>query len=56
VIAIGTLEGKPFQAMHRFITRLRTSPKALLQLVRERWSLENWHWIRYTQPQEDDHL
>jgi hypothetical protein len=23
--------------------------------VRERWSLESWHWIRDTQLREDDH-
>jgi predicted transposase YbfD/YdcC len=27
----------------------------LLRLVRERWSLESWHWIRDTQLREDDH-
>jgi len=36
-------------AADRFITSLRTSPKALRQLVRERWRLESWHWIRDTQ-------
>jgi hypothetical protein len=39
----------------RFITSLRTTPEALLRLVRERWSLESWHWIRETQLREDDH-
>jgi predicted transposase YbfD/YdcC len=37
-----------------FITTLRTSPKALLQLVRQRWAIENqWHWPRDTQLGED---
>jgi hypothetical protein len=27
----------------------------LLRLVRERWSLESWHWIRDTQLREDAH-
>jgi hypothetical protein len=27
----------------------------LLRLVRERWSLESWHWIRDTQLHEDKH-
>jgi predicted transposase YbfD/YdcC len=55
VIATGMRDGKPFQACHVFLTSLRTTPEALLQLVRERWSLESWHWIRDTQLREDDH-
>ena len=55
VIAKGTRDGKPFMDTHRFITSLRTTPDALLRLVRERWSLESWHWIRDTQLREDDH-
>ena len=60
----GTSYGKPFQATHlayfmqrtsRCDTSLRTTPEALLQLVRERWSIESWHWIRDTQLHEDDH-
>jgi hypothetical protein len=27
----------------------------LLRQVRERWSLESWHWIRDTQFREDAH-
>jgi hypothetical protein len=27
----------------------------LLRLVRERWSIESWHWIRDTQLREDAH-
>ena len=34
---------------------LRTTPKALLQLVRDRWSIESWHWMRDTQFHEDVH-
>jgi len=41
--------------VHQFITTLRTSTQALLRLVRERWSLESWHWIRDTQLREDHH-
>ena len=55
VIATGIRDGKPFKATHRFITSLRTTPEALLRLVRERWSLESWHWIRDTQLREDHH-
>jgi len=43
VVAEGTREGKPFHATHLFLTSLRTTPEALLQLVRDRWSLEGWH-------------
>ena len=55
VIATGIRDGKPFKATHRFITSLRTTPEALLSLVRERWSIESWHWIRDTQLREDAH-
>ena len=51
----GSRDGKPFQATHLFLTSLRTTPEALLQLVRERWSIESWHWIRDTQLHEDAH-
>ena len=44
-----------FQANHVFLTSLRTTPEALLQLVRDRWSIEGWHWIRDTQLHEDAH-
>ena len=63
--ATGSRDGKPFQATHlkcltmrtsRCDTSLRTTPEALLQLVRDRWSIEGWHWIRDTQLHEDDHL
>ena len=55
VTAIGTRGGKPFNATYRFLTSLRTTPEALLQLVRDRWSIEGWHWIRDTQLHEDAH-
>jgi predicted transposase YbfD/YdcC len=55
VMASGTRDGKPFQATHLFLTSLRTTPEALLQLVRGRWSIEGWHWIRDTQLHEDAH-
>lgn len=55
VSATGRRDGKPFQAMHLFLTSLRTTPEALLQQVRARWSIESWHWIRDTQLQEDAH-
>ena len=55
VVTTGTRDRKPFSAKHLFLTSLRTTPEALLQLVRERWSLEGWHWIRDTQLHEDAH-
>jgi predicted transposase YbfD/YdcC len=55
VSTTGSRNGKPFQATHHFLTSLRTTPEAMLQLVRDRWSLESWHWIRDTQLHEDDH-
>ena len=55
VTASGTREGKPFDAMHHFITSLRTTPEGLLQLVRDRWSLQSWHSIRDTHLLEDAH-
>jgi hypothetical protein len=55
VAATGTHDGKPFQASHLFLTSLRTTPEALLQLVRDRWSIEGWHRIRDTQLHEDAH-
>ena len=39
VTVSGTRDGRPFQATHLFLTSLRTTPEALLQLVRDRWSI-----------------
>ena len=55
VAASGTRDGKAFHVTHLFLTSLRTMPEALLQLVRDRWSIEAWHWIRDTQLHEDHH-
>jgi len=55
VAADGTRDGKPFHATHHFLTSLRTTPEALLRQVRDRWSIESWHWIRDTQLHEDAH-
>ena len=51
----GIREGKPFRATHLSLTSLRTTPEALLRLVRDRWSIECWHWVRDTQLHEDAH-
>jgi predicted transposase YbfD/YdcC len=50
----GIRDGMPFNASHLFLTSIRTTPEALLRLVKHRWSLEGWHWIRDTQLHEDD--
>jgi len=38
LVSTGHRDGKPFEQVHYFLTTLRTSPKALLRLVRQRWS------------------
>jgi len=53
VTATARRDGKAFQAQHLFFTSLRTTPQVLLQLVRDRWGIEGWHWIRDSQPDED---
>jgi predicted transposase YbfD/YdcC len=51
-----TRKGKRSVRRHLFLTSIRTTPEALLRLIRQRWSIENeWHWIRDTQLREDDH-
>ena len=55
VSATGYRDGRSFQAQHLFLTSLRTTPEAMLQLVRDRWSIEGWHSIRDTQLHEDAH-
>jgi predicted transposase YbfD/YdcC len=56
LVSTGRRDGKAFHHVHYFITTLRTSPKALLRLVRQRWAIENqWHWPRDTQLGEDAH-
>ena len=55
VTASGRRDGKPFEATHLFLTSLRITPQALLQLVHDRWSIEGWHWITGTQLHEDAH-
>ena len=42
-----TRKGKRSVRRHLFLTSVRTTPEALLRLVRQRWSIENeWHWAR----------
>ena len=56
LITTGSRNGKPTEQAHYFLTTLRISPKAMLRLVRQRWSIENeWHWVRDVQLGEDAH-
>ncbi len=55
LVTSGSREGKPFRVRHLFLTSLRTAPEAMLRLIRERWSIESWHWIRDTQLHEAKH-
>jgi hypothetical protein len=56
LVSTGRRDGKPFRHVHYFITKLRSSPKALLRLVRQRWAIEKqWHWPRDTQLGEGAH-
>ncbi len=51
-----TRKGKHATTRHRFLTSIRTTPEALLRLIRQRWSIENeWHWARDAQLGEDAH-
>jgi hypothetical protein len=52
----GVRDGEPVDETHYYVTSLRSTAKALLQYVRDQWSIENsWHWPRDTQLREDAH-
>jgi predicted transposase YbfD/YdcC len=52
----GTRDGKAVDETRYYVMSLRTTSTALLQHVRDRWSIENsWHWPRDTQLREDAH-
>jgi hypothetical protein len=64
LVSTGRRGIKPFHHVHYFLTTLRTSPKALLRLVRQRWAYcfaeacgyaNQWHWPRDIQLGEDVH-
>ena len=56
VISTVNRKSKRVEQAHYFLTRLRTAPKVLLRLVRQRWSIENeWYWVRDVQLGEDAH-
>ena len=51
-----TRKGKRNVRRHLFLTSVRTTPEALLRLIRQRWSIENeWHWARDAQLGEAAH-
>jgi predicted transposase YbfD/YdcC len=51
-----TRKGERKIRRHLFLTSVRTTPEALLRLIRQRWSIENeWHWARDAQLGEDAH-
>ena len=35
--------GRAFRATHLFLSSMCTAPEAMLKLVRDRWSIEDWH-------------
>jgi predicted transposase YbfD/YdcC len=52
----GVRDGRPVDETRYYVTSLRTSAKALLLQVRNRWSIENsWHWVRDVALREDAH-
>lgn len=52
----GIREGKPQGETRRYVSSLRTGPKALLRAIRQRWSIENsWHLVRDEPLREDSH-
>jgi len=43
-------------ALFAYLEQRDAAPEALLQLLQQRWSIENeWHWVRDTQLGEDAH-
>jgi len=65
VQSVGKGEGRPIEESRYYVfaertyrcdTSLRTTANALLQHVRDRWSIEtSWQWVRDTQLREDAH-
>jgi predicted transposase YbfD/YdcC len=52
----GTREGKPQDETRYYVSSLRTSAKAMLKAIRQRWSIEaSWHWVRDVPLREDAH-
>jgi predicted transposase YbfD/YdcC len=55
LVVSGKRPGEPSLQRHLFLTSLRTTPKAMLQQVRDHWCIESWHWLPDTRLHEDAH-
>ena len=56
IVTTTTRSGSTTTRRPLFQTSIRTTPDALLRLIRQRWSIENeWHWARDAQLGEDAH-
>lgn len=44
-----------FKVAYFFLTGLRTRAESQLQLVQDRWSIEDWQWIRDAQFHKNAH-
>lgn len=54
--SVGTREGMAIEETRYYVTILHTTAIALLQNLRDRWSIENsWHRVRDTQLRESAH-
>jgi predicted transposase YbfD/YdcC len=52
----GIREGHPQDENVYYVYSLRTGVKALLRIIRQRWSIKNsWHWVRDVPLREDAH-
>jgi hypothetical protein len=50
----GIRDARTVDETRYYVASLRNSAKALLRLVRNRWSIENsWHWVRDVKLGED---
>ena len=56
LLSSGRRGGQPFRHVQQLLTTLKTGPKALLRLVRQRWTREGeWPWVRDRRLGEDAH-
>ena len=55
LVISGQRAGRSSHQRHLLLTSLRTTPEALRQLVRDRWCIEGWHWLRDSQLRQDQH-
>lgn len=55
ISGISRAQNKRFYRSTRLTPHINLIDTGQLQLVRDRWSIEGWHWIRDTQLHEDAH-